>query len=543
MGMPRAGKNDDVEEGKAVELEECQSVPGAVVVEQGNGAVLLDVGHVKEQSGRTNLKLTRDGHTVLVPQPTDDPNDPLNWSDLKKNLLLLAISLAAFQSDYQTAAGVPSVGLQGVEWHLSPVHVNYAGNLNVLMKYVFAAFPVKPIDPLEKAGLTVFFLSGIGGLVWIPLIYLWGRAPVLFWTSFIGTFLTLATCLVPNFAGYYGLRALMGVFLSSGPAVGLAFIQDVFFLHEQARKIGIWIFAVQVCPYCSPMFGSYIIAATGSWRATFWVVFGLEALVLLCLALFLDESFYRRDLPPSQQPQRGTRILRLVGWWQLQVHRRYFASFTSSFLRVFEILLKPIIIPLLAFYSSAILFAEPVSAGGYGMSLNSTGYLYFAPIIAVLIGETLGHFINDWTTTRYVRQHNGVFKPEARLPPVYLTLLLTVPGLILVGQALERHLSWVAVAFGWAMYTAAVMMFSVPLFAYALDSYRNAPGEVSAWFNFARIIGGFSVGYFQQGWGLRSGFDVSFGVQAAIVASGGLIILALQIYGEKLRARGGVLRD
>ncbi|KIX94865.1 uncharacterized protein Z520_09555 [Fonsecaea multimorphosa CBS 102226] len=525
MGMPRAGE-DDVE-GKVVELEECQNVP---VVEQGNGAVLLDISHVKGQPGGTNLKVTKDGHTVLIPQPTDDPNDPLNWSDLKKNLLLLAISLSAFQSDFQTAAGVPSVALQGVEWNLSPVHVNYAGNLNVLM-------------------------NGIGGLVWIPLIYFWGRAPVLFWTSFIGTVLTLATCLVPDFAGYYGLRALMGFFLCSGPAVGLAFIQDIFFLHEQARKIGIWIFAVQICPYCSPMFGSYIIAATGSWRATYWMVFGLEAFVLLCLALFLDESFYRRDLPLSEQPQRGNRILRLIGWWQLQVHHQYFASFASSLLRVFEILLKPIIIPLLIFYllscmwaiginqSSAILFATPKAAGGYGMSLNSTGYLYFAPIIAVLVGETLGHFINDWTTTRYVRKHNGVFKPEARLPPVYLTLFLTVPGLILVGQALEKHLSWVAVAFGWAMYTAAVMMFSVPLFAYALDSYRNAPGEVSAWFNFARIIGGFSVGYFQQGWGLRAGFDVSFGAQAGIVASGGLIILALQIYGERLKAKGGALRD
>lgn len=141
----------------------------------------------------------------------------------------------------------------------------------------------------------------------------------------------------------------MGFFLSSGPAVGLAFIQDIFFLHEQARKIGIWIFAVQICPYCSPMFGSFIIAATGSWRATFWMVFGLEAFVLVCLALFLDESFYRRDLSPSEQPPRGNRILRLIGWWQIQVHRGYFSTFGSSVLRVFEILLKPIIIPLLLF--------------------------------------------------------------------------------------------------------------------------------------------------------------------------------------------------
>lgn len=92
------------------------------------------------------------------------------------------------------------------------------------------------------------------------------------------------------------------------------------------------------------------------------------------------------------------------------------------------------------------------------------------------------------------------------------------------------------------MYTVAVMMFSVVLFTYALDSYTNAPGEVSAWFNFSRIIGGFSVGYFQQNWGLKAGFDVSFGVQAAIVGSAGLIIVVLQIWGERLRAKGGALK-
>ena len=84
-------------------------------------------------SSRTNTDVLQ---TVLVPQPSNDPNDPLNWSNLKKNLLLFAISLAAFQSDFQTAVGIPGVALQGLEWKLSPVHVNYAGNLNVLMKYV-----------------------------------------------------------------------------------------------------------------------------------------------------------------------------------------------------------------------------------------------------------------------------------------------------------------------------------------------------------------------------------------------------------------------
>lgn len=143
---------------------------------------------------------------------------------------------------------------------------------------------------------------------------------------------------------------------------------------------------------------------------------------------------------------------------------------------------------------------------------------------------------------RYVRNHRGIFKPEARLPPIYFTLFLTVPGLVIVGQAVEHHLSWVAVAFGWGMYCCALMMFSPPLMAYALDAYPDAAGELSAWFNFSRIIGGFSVAYYQQAWGKRIGFDASFGIQSAIAGVAGLIILVLQTYGERLRAKGGAYK-
>lgn len=47
--------------------------------------------------------------------------------------MLAIISLTAFLADYGSAAGVPCIILQGAEWGLSPNHVNYAGNLNVIM--------------------------------------------------------------------------------------------------------------------------------------------------------------------------------------------------------------------------------------------------------------------------------------------------------------------------------------------------------------------------------------------------------------------------
>jgi hypothetical protein len=208
--------------------------------------------------------------------------------------------------------------------------------------------------------------------------------------------------------------------------------------------------------------------------------------------------------------------------------------------------------------TSSILFATPIALGGYGFGPTSLGYLFFTPLVAVFIGESFGHFFNDFVANRYIRTHGGVFKPEARLWPMYIAGGLMVPGLILVGQALFHHLHWVAIVFGWGMYVVGCLIASVAITAYALDSYPTASGEVSGLINFARIIGklpfenrptllltstgGFSVGYFQLDWGKKNGFDVSFGVQGGLVAVALIIIVCLHIFGGRMRAKGGPLK-
>lgn len=140
--------------------------------------------------------------TVLVPQPADDPHDPLLWSSFKKHMILFIVALSAFLGDFGSGAGIPCIVLQGAEWNMSPNKVNYAGNLNVV------------------------FL-GVGGLLWIPPIYFWGRAPVLLWSTVLGAIFTLVCALAPNFSIFYGFRALMGLTLTSGQVIGLAFVKDM----------------------------------------------------------------------------------------------------------------------------------------------------------------------------------------------------------------------------------------------------------------------------------------------------------------------------
>ena len=109
----------------------------------------------------TNLKLAKDGQTVLIPQPSDNPDDPLNWSSFKKHMILICVAFGAFAGDFGSGAGVGTIVVQGIEWNMSPVVVNYATNLNVIM-------------------------CGVSGILWMPLLNYWGRTPVLFWSSVLG---------------------------------------------------------------------------------------------------------------------------------------------------------------------------------------------------------------------------------------------------------------------------------------------------------------------------------------------------------------------
>lgn len=159
-----------------------------------------------------------------------------------------------------------------------------------------------------------------------------------------------------------------------------------------------------------------------------------------------------------------------------------------------------------------------------------------------MFGEVFGHYFNDFVARRYVRKHNGVFEPEARLYTIYISSVFMIVGLVLLGQALFHRLSAAAVVMGWGLHSFGIMTASVAVTAYVLDSYPTAPAEVSGWSNFARAIGGFGVGYFQQPWGAKVGYDVSFGTQAAIVAAGVVIVAIVHRYGHILRLKAGPVR-
>ena len=117
-----------------------------------------------------------------------------------------------------------------------------------------------------------------------------------------------------------------------------------------------------------------------------------------------------------------------------------------------------------------------------------------------------------------------------------------VIGIVISGVALQHVWHYMIIAVALALYVFGLMIVTTAINAYVLDSYPEAPGEVCAWVNAARTVGGFIITYFEIVWAESAGTQTSLGIQAAIVAAAFLIfIIPLQIWGRAMRIAQGVI--
>ena len=339
-----------------------------------------------------------------------------------------------------------------------------------------------------------------------------------------------------------------------GQTIGLAFIKDMFFFHEHARKVGIWYSIFITSPVFGPFIGYFIYGGLHKWQPIFWLVFSWSSFLICMMLVFGDETFYNRHIPVEQQPKRPKgrvgRLLRLFGVWQIRNHAPT-PTLLRGYGRLLEVFLKPVIPMSMLFYAmtfmwsvginltSSILLQTPRAKGGYGFSPTALGYIYFTPLCGIIIGELFGHWFNDFMAARYISRHHGLFVPESRLLTPYIGAALMIPGLILVGQTLHLNLHWVGLVFGWGMVQVGIMLISVAIVTYVLDCYPSASGEVSALINLGRVAAGFSVGYFQKAWGGKQGYNVSFGLQAVVVAGSLGLLFCIQHFGARIRKWAG----
>ncbi|KAI4194077.1 MAG: hypothetical protein LQ350_007986 [Teloschistes chrysophthalmus] len=482
-----------------------------------NGAHVLDVHQLR--AGDAGVKTAADGVTVLIPQPSSDPNDPLNWSPMKKHIILAVISIVAFMPDFGSSMGIITLLPQAMQWMKSQntIQHNLVGNL---------------------------FCLGSGGLFTVWLSAYFGRLPilVLFTTVSLGTAIWCAAA--TSFESYMAARILNGFFSIVAQAGGLMFIQDIYFFHEHPRKINIWSGAIIVSPYLGPLITAFIINKM-KWPVAFWVLTGLTGLCWLLVVGLMDETIYNRNIPRDRQPVPKSRLMRLVGveQWRSRHQRQ---SFGQAIMRPIVAISKLPVLLVTIYYFLNFAWIIGVNAtisiwltSIYKFTPYNLGMFYFAPIIGSLLGAAVGHWLHDLCGKLYMKRHNGVITPEARLLIIWLASPLMAVSILVLGFALEHTWHYMAIAVFTAIQVAGIMIATVALNAYLLDAYPEGSGEVGAWIVVGRTLGGFMATYIEINWVQRSGLVNAFGAQTGITAAAGLIIIFLGLYGQKIRQKQG----
>ncbi|KAI7947182.1 hypothetical protein MJO28_009090 [Puccinia striiformis f. sp. tritici] len=497
--------------------------------ETGSGRVIIDPVEAEVELGKplaSQLKLDKTGKVVLWPQPSEDPNDPQNWSDSRKLKNLIICTMAAFIPDFDSGIGVACLFPLAKEYGTTPGKIN-----NVSSNWSI-------------------FLLGPGGLIAVMLSKRYGRLPILFWSQVLGLAFLIGCTFAPNLSTFAAMRCLNAFFSTAPQVTGLLAVTDMYPFHLQARMLNFWSAGFLVSPYMSPwLFGYLVEKINYRWAYAIGSFYGL--LVVILIGLFVEETVYDRYLAlASDSPakinsnSRLKTLLGIAGYKTADLR----CSWRQAVMPTFQLLAKPHCLAILIYMGVIFGFAIGINVTnvvftssppplGYGVSQVIVASLYATPVVAVFLGEVTGRYLNDKTVSYLTSRNRGVFEPEMRLWTLYLGIPLIVVGFVVLGGAFEHKWNLVAVVFGWGMAEVGIMITTVATLNYLNNSFFF-PGEISALLSQARVLGGFAVPYFQIEWASKKGALQSFGCEAAIQAGLFLLIVPLvQIKGDSLRTR------
>jgi hypothetical protein len=78
-----------------------------------------------------------------------------------------------------------------------------------------------------------------------------------------------------------------------------------------------------------------------------------------------------------------------------------------------------------------------------------------------------------------MHRHVGRLEPEARLAVIWLSTPFMLSGLVLLGFSLEQGYHYMVAALGWGLYVFGIMITTVGLNAYVLDSYPEVRKSIA----------------------------------------------------------------
>lgn len=235
-------------------------VPGTTILVDAAGT--LQAEHAK---GSTDI--------VLIPTPSEDPNDPLNWSKFRKYMCVFCMVIYTF-----------GVGVNTATIYSVLTDVSKATGISV--------------STLNQGTGYMFLFLGIGNFFFQPLARQYGKRPVYLFSMLATMLVSLWAPYVKSNSQHIANRILIGFFSAPIESLCEITITDIFFEHERATWLGMYGLSLVTSNFLAPVIAGLITQGVGyKW------VFNLSciwmAVCFVFLFFFFEETNYHRELVPK----------------------------------------------------------------------------------------------------------------------------------------------------------------------------------------------------------------------------------------------------